>query len=148
MPASDREIIVVGYVKSGNTWVSRLLGEVLNSPVTGWGVALPLAKEGEGRNGHYIVRQLHLNPNYNAAKFPEFICSEWGACIPRWNGEKIVHVIRDPRDICVSAYYYWNRDTIQETIWAMIKGIEPFGGVGGYLDYVHNWLKVTEIPIY
>jgi len=31
MAAND--ILIVGYPRSGNTWISRLLGDALNSPV-------------------------------------------------------------------------------------------------------------------
>lgn len=34
---SDPTVIwVVGYPKSGNTWLARLLGDALNSPVTSY----------------------------------------------------------------------------------------------------------------
>lgn len=146
MNDAEYEVIVIGYPKSGNTWVSRLLGEVLNSPVTGWGAALPLAQEGQGRNGKYTVRQLHLRPTYEDSH-SEFIASEWLASIPRWSGERVVHILRDPRDIIVSSYHYWDRKSIKQTVLAMAAGSEPFDGVGPYVDYVSAWRKVVEVPV-
>lgn len=144
---NSHEIIVIGYPKSGNTWVSRLLGEVLNSPVTGWGVAMPLAKEGAERKGKYTVRQLHLRPLYEERP-GGFIASEWQACIPNWDGERVVHVIRDPRDVCVSCMYYWEVDSVRSVIKAMDSGELPFTGVGPYKTFVMAWHREVSVPIY
>lgn len=55
---SDKDICVCGWPRSGNTLAARLLGEALNSPVTGWEAAVPLATEGLDRTGEYTIRQI------------------------------------------------------------------------------------------
>ena len=53
-------IIVAGYPKSGNTWLSWLLGDTFNCSVGGYHGAKRLCTEGEDRLGNYHVMQLHV----------------------------------------------------------------------------------------
>jgi hypothetical protein len=56
-------IYVCGHPKSGNTWLTRLLGSVLNSPTGG---CMPsqdgkeIATEGQDRTGNYFIRKGHF----------------------------------------------------------------------------------------
>lgn len=141
----DKNIIVVGYPRSGNTWLARLLGDVLSSPVAGWKAAKPLSEEGASRKGDYIVRQLHLQPMYEN-DVNEFMPSAYRANIPAWNGEKVIHIMRDPRDVAVSIMHYWNRPSISDTLDIMIEGKNPIKVHGPWLDFINKWMKVDEIP--
>lgn len=146
---SNLDITVVGFPRSGNTWLARLLGDALNSRVTGFQGAVPIGQEGMDRRGKYTVRQLHLHPVYGDRDMRGFMLSGWDAAINNWNGERVIHMIRDPRDIAVSAKYYWERETIKDTIWAMFNGTEPFDGVGSYHIYIKAWLDALEyIPVF
>lgn len=144
---SDKEVIVVGYVKSGNTWLARLLGDILDSPVVGFKKATPIATEGKDRNGEYTVRQLHLRFT-NDCSGDGFLQTGWLACENNWNGEKVVHITRDPRDIAVSAMNYWNIDSIDKTIECMINGLHPLAGVGKWNDFIWQWINCKSFPVY
>ena len=142
----EKQVVVAGYPRSGNTWLARLLGDVLDSPVTGWKNAKPLSEEGANRQGEYVVRQLHLQPMYGTHKL-EFMPSSYHANIPSWNGEKVIHIYRDPRDVAVSVMGYWNIDSMDETLDDMINGKHPIKTHGSWLNFVTNWFAVEDIPV-
>jgi hypothetical protein len=125
-----KEIYVVGYPKSGNTWMSRLLGDVLDSPVMSGGNKPALADEGFDRSGDYVIRQSHLLRKEKP------------------NGAKAVFVLRDPRDVAVSVMFYWQRKSLMKVISGM-AGIQsdiqsaPLHKSGGWINYVRRWL-ITE----
>jgi len=107
-PDGRRTIYVCSYPKSGGVWVARLLGDVLDSPV---GAVYPpsdksaIATEGLNRSGRYCIRHGHSTPM--AGRFD-------GAVVPRLDqfayenltDERIVFIVRDPRDIIVSGAYH------------------------------------------
>lgn len=139
-----QQILVVGFPRSGNTVCSRMLGDLLNAPVTGAYNAKPLAEEGLGRTGSHVVRQLHLKPlpcpNYTGPA----LRSGWCFCTTLWTTECIVHIVRDPRDVAVSAQHYWQAPALRPVVEAMCEGGRPFGAVGIWQRFVNAWLN-TEI---
>lgn len=117
-------IYVVGAPKSGNTWISRLLGDALNSPIGGaihprsGTRSKPLASEGEKRHGDYII-------------YPEHMAFDWS------DGSTVVYIYRDPRDVIVSAYYYWGNSTMDHMVKVAIKGGWPYRG--GWKPMMDLW---------
>jgi len=125
-------IYVCGHPKSGNTWLTRLLGSVLNSPTGG---CMPsqdgkeIATEGQDRTGDYFIRKGH------------FTFTDEGDCLvpsphkmnlKYLTNEKIVFIVRDPRDICVSGAYHWNTSP-EDFLGRMIRG--KVANVGRWDDY-------------
>lgn len=138
-----KQICVVGYPRSGNTYTARLLGDALNAPITGAYNAVPLAQEGLDRASDYVVRQLHLKPVIDEDDEVEHaVVSGWKFALNKWRNEKVIHIIRDPRDVAISAYYYWQRPSVLSTIQSMIDGTLPFHGVGSWTSYVDAWQEV------
>lgn len=147
------EIIVAGYPKSGNTWLSRLLGELCQCPVTGIGAAHPIAEEGLDRDSTNVVRQLHLKPTsiYGADRPP----NKWETAVDNaywlgvelWDPEaiKIIHIIRDPRDIAVSVQHYWQRDELWQAAESMVFGRHPLKTHGQWRAYVKRWMPVNGV---
>ena len=89
------DIIVVGYPKSGNTWITRLVGELLQAPIIGFWNSnqYEMAVEGLDRSSNFQIYKGHQE--FNKLKLNS-------------SGQtKIIYVIRDPRDICISAFHYW-----------------------------------------
>lgn len=136
MRKQRESIYVIGYPKSGNTWISRLLGEVLNSPVEGYLNAKPIATEGEGRDGNYIVRQLHLKISH--AESQDVVTAN-EVFVRNWTTEKGVFIMRDPRDIAVAVKFYWGLPDIKTAIEAMAFGNPPLMGIGAWPAYITAW---------
>lgn len=131
-----RTIYVAGYPRSGTTWLTRLLGDILNCPTGG---TLPEydrtepAMEGRDRPGPFVVRKGHFE-----------LVDEPGPVVPRPHflnykklaNEDVVFITRDMRDIICSVRHYWNMSSIAATIHNMAEGI----GVRNYGRYMNTWL--------
>ena len=117
------EIYINGFPKSGNTWLSRLLGDVLDSPVRA-GKGKSLADEGFDRQGNYIIRQHHL-------------------IIPE-EAFGVVYIYRDPRDICVSANHYWQMGDLKIAQRRVAKGLWPTTHRGGWVQFHKPWRDIVK----
>lgn len=93
-------IIICGYPKSGNTWLTRLTAELIGCPVAGfWGQPHnpEIAIEGGERVSNYECYKAHHSLSYLKSTLES-----------SGNGtERIIYVVRDPRDVAVSASYYF-----------------------------------------
>lgn len=96
-----QSIIICGYPKSGNTWLTRLSAEILHCPVAGFWCA-PFKRdesvEGLDRQSHYQCFKAH-----HAHDALEHTLRFYG------NGnEKVIYIYRDPRAVAVSAFHYFS----------------------------------------
>jgi hypothetical protein len=89
-------IYVVGYPKSGCTWLTRLVADLLDCPVSGFlGEANDddMAAEGKGRVSPYRVVRGH---------------QQWHELSPFLTPtSKVIYVVRDPRDATISGAHYF-----------------------------------------
>ena len=94
-----KKIVVVGYPKSGCTWATRLVAELVGCPVAGFWQSdkKEIAVEGEHRvsdfrcyKSHHQLAELGLQPNDPDAR--------------------LIYVLRDPRDIAISAANHFQFD--------------------------------------
>lgn len=137
-------IFVAAYPKSGSTWLTRLLADILNCPAGG---SYPseddkeLASEGWERPEPIVVRKGHywfvnanvLNPG------PHQLCLE------HLLEERIVHIVRDPRDIAVSASLYHDKP-LRDVISGMVKGTQY--GLPPWASYVKRWRELAQSQEY
>lgn len=137
-----KTIFISSYPKSGSTWATRLLADILDSPSGG---CMPsedskeVATEGQDRPGPYIVRKGHF----------VLIDDDTGPVVPRlhrlaWRqlaGERIVFLVRDPRDICVSGAWHW-RQTPEKFLDRMIKG--DVARCGRWDEYCDKWMTKLD----
>lgn len=110
------EIFVTGFPKSGNTWLTRLIGDALDSPINAGKNKRALADEGGNRTGEYVIRQHH-----------------------RFHPDGItIHIHRDPRDVLVSTYFYWRMKTWEDAMERICVRWK------GYMDRAQNERKDVE----
>ena len=88
-----KNIVVSGYPKSGNTWMTRLIAEALNSPVRGF-YGQPsnneISIEGNDRNGKFnIYKSHHTSSELSGIQLRIFI-------------------VRDPRQVVLSGSFYFD----------------------------------------
>lgn len=116
----SNEIYVIGFPKSGNTWLTRLLGDALKASVEAGGGHKSLSDWTYG-SSEYIIRQRHT--------------------IERPETGKFVIIVRDPRDVIVSAAFYWQMG-IEKYFEHMQKreNTRPPNVLHGYPDFYRAWL--------
>ncbi len=89
---NSTKIIIVGYPKSGTTWITRLVAELLQCPVAGFWAEPDnpeIAIEGAGRQSPYNCYKSH----HQYRELSEF--TEFNDLLP-------IYVARDPRDVALS----------------------------------------------
>ena len=129
------ELVVVGYPRSGNCWIARMLGEALNVRVVGiHGGRDSIAAEGFGRNGRGHVKQAH----YWSGKEGNL------AINPDEKDSIFLHIIRNPMDIAVSAAHYWEW-SLDTALDKMIDGPGPLE-LPPWSEYVESWFR-HYVPI-
>lgn len=90
------DLIIVGYPKSGNTWVTRLVAELVQCPVAGFWDSdhKEIAQEGSDRVSEYrCFKSHHQLHELRTSGVTE--------------DAKVIYVMRDPRDIAVSGAHYF-----------------------------------------
>ena len=95
-----KQIIVVGYPKSGCTWATRLVAELVGCPVAGFWDSdkKEIAVEGQERFSDYRVYKSHHQ--FSELNF-----------VPNDFDTRLIYLLRDPRDIAISgaSHFQFNR---------------------------------------
>lgn len=120
MPNSiKKNIIIVGYPKSGTTWLSKLIAELVACPLQGdWGYEdlKPLWADGLTRVSEYQCFKSHHTHDEIKS-------------ISELPIHKIVYLMRDPRDIVISGMHFFNfshfkKPVLSKKIFGLIHRID------------------------
>lgn len=145
-PDGRQTIYICGYPKSGNTWLARLVGDVLDCPVGStitWATTQCIGYEGQERPGPYYVRYGHEVP---VDGIREHIVNDTDTL--NWQmltTEPVLFMYRDPRDIVLSIAHHWGL-THNDAICYMADGTFPIAFGGGYRPFMRAWLS-AQFPI-
>ncbi len=108
---NKKNIIVVGYPKSGTTWLSRLVAELVQCPLQGdWGFdhIQALYKEGDDRVSDFQCYKSH----HTYQELPE---------VSKEAIYKVIYIVRDPRDIAISGKHYFDFSSKKQTLLKKLK---------------------------
>lgn len=93
--ASKKIILVLGYPKSGNTWVARLIAELIGCPVGGF--------LNEPKNPEPAIEGLERSSSYILYKGHQPYSQIGG----KDENRHVIYVVRDVRDIAISGAHYF-----------------------------------------
>jgi hypothetical protein len=88
---------------------------------------MAIADEFSDREGDYVIRQEHIDRTSYKEETP--------VCL----------IVRDPRDVAVSAWKYWNRPSLLDTINIMGKGLWPMPHGGGWSSFYSFWVDKIDV---
>lgn len=128
-------VIICGYPKSGNTWLTRLTAEILRCPVVGfWCEPLnnEIAIEGLDRESKFQCFKAHQSFDQMAHTLDIY-----------GNGtEKIIYIYRDPRSVIVSAFHYFDLDPKYPQLHKFLSCVPK--GLWMYQRYLHSPLHKMD----
>jgi hypothetical protein len=151
---SKKVIYVVGFPRSGTTWIARAIAHALDCPFLGaarrWTVPLPIDVEGLDRESEYVVRRTHhtVDGFYGRPEDHEIAA--------------VIHAVRDPRDVALSAWRYFTYDKTQGGLDRAVNQLCGPGRDGaplhpnawrgknrrGWPGYVEDWLDMAPTVAY
>jgi len=139
-------VFVTGYPRSGTCWMAWLISDILDSPIDK--KESPLAYEDVGRKGPHRIRHQHYVSIRGGQD--ELVGGDLFLNLDRMGDNKLIHMIRDPRDISISQMYWWHKGNLMDAIvymggeghqWISGKSIEQIF-VDTKLVVKHEWLKL------
>ncbi len=126
------DVFLVSYPKSGNTWVRHLIGNYLSKG------------EMDFVNGATLMPDIHFNPQdiANIGFRPRFIKSHFPY---RPEYKKVIYIVRDGRDACVSYFYFLKKMQQIELEVTFSDYFENYfntgkSAFGKWNDHVFSWL--------
>lgn len=133
------DIFLVGYYRSGTTWSSFIFGNYVhqNQPVT-------------FANLDYLVPSIYLWPDRILRKRPRILKSH-EYFDPRY--PRIIYIVRDPRDVAVSFYFYRLKVRALPDGYPMEDFVKNFvavnalahaNRVGSWEEHVASWMRMRQ----
>lgn len=128
---------VISYPKSGNTWMRFLLANVLSD------------EEIDFVNIEDKVIDIYKRNNKEIEENDEHldIFKSHSYFRPKFSNNKVVYIVRDPRDVVISYYHYFNKTKdnkieFNQFLKMFLKG--DFNKFGSWRDNVGSWLGAKQ----
>jgi hypothetical protein len=116
-------IYVIGFPKSGNTWLARLLAEITQSKIEASNT-VDVADNSATRRGVHLIFKIH-----DSVK--EFSLEE----VP------IIYIVRDVRDVLVSAFFFNNGFVAED----LVKVDSNLRGIKRLLYRLYFWNQIRRM---
>ncbi|XP_003803777.1 bile salt sulfotransferase-like [Otolemur garnettii] len=142
----DEDVVTVTFPKSGTHWLMEILCLIHSKGDPKWVQSVPiwdrspwietdpgfeLANKKEGPRLLTSHLPIHLFPK-------SFFSSK----------AKVIYVIRNPKDVIVSGYFYWSSvnfakkpKSVKQFLECFLEGNVPFGS---WFDHVRGWVSMRE----
>ncbi|MEL7122118.1 MAG: sulfotransferase domain-containing protein [Bacteroidota bacterium] len=125
---SDDDIFIVGFPKSGNTWMQSIISGLI------YGIDTQYLSDSLAQS---IVPDVHARSVYTRFGYINFFKSHH---LPQLNYKNVIYLVRDGRDVMVSYFAYNKNLGINITLEEMVKegkGIFP----SKWHEHVLSWAK-------
>ena len=124
----EEDVFIVGYPKSGNTWLQCLLAGAI------YGVDLELARDAQVQD---LIPDVHRREFYKRVSSPAFFKSH---ALPVPEYKKVVYLLRDGRDVMVSYWHHLQATSLDQI--DFMKMVQTGEGLFPckWQDHVRQWL--------
>ncbi|XP_035293650.1 bile salt sulfotransferase 1 isoform X2 [Cricetulus griseus] len=142
----DEDIIILAYPKSGTNWLIQIVCLIQTKGNPEWVQSVPTWKRSpwiESNGGFQNLtnkeRPYQISSHLPFHLFPRTFFS---------SKAKMIYVIRNPRDVLVSGYYYWsktkfakNPESLTTYFEWFLKGNVPYGS---WFEHTRGWLSMRK----
>ncbi|CAH1244934.1 SULT2A1 [Branchiostoma lanceolatum] len=143
----DDDVVTVSYPKSGTNWMCEIVHKILGGKKEN---STPKVPEfcPPGMLSSYIELRESPSPRLMISHLP-FQLAPPGLAAPS-NKMKAIVVLRNPKDVCVSFYYYMQKTPFLKTPESRKQHTKDFldGKIifGDYFDHVLGWWQMKDDP--
>jgi hypothetical protein len=128
MNSKKEPIFIIGYPRSGNTWLARICADVLDAPIVTGDDLVNQADRKRTYKGSFAIHKLHCSREYK----PDYVTES----------SRILYVIRDFRDVLISAYFFIHTTHDERRI--VLGGERNFGNRFLRLYFCHQIRRLIK----